>query len=65
MIQTAGDPRKVLRRDGAVSGIVFKSCPRVLDETGRFNPVYDEDKLLTLDADIILMAIGQKADLSS
>lgn len=53
----------MLRRDGAVSGIVFKSCPRVLDETGRFNPVYDEDKLLTLDADIILMAIGQKADL--
>ena len=35
----------------------------MLDETGRFNPVYDEDKLLTLDADIILMAIGQKADL--
>ncbi len=36
---------------------------QVLDETGRFNPVYDEETLLTLDADIILMAIGQKADL--
>ena len=35
----------------------------MLDETGRFNPVYDEETLLTLDADIILMAIGQKADL--
>lgn len=63
MIQNGWGPKEVLRRDGAVSGIVFKSCPRVLDETGRFNPVYDEDKLLTLDADIILMAIGQKADL--
>ena len=63
VIQNGWGPKEVLRRDGAVSGIVFKSCPRVLDETGRFNPVYDEDKLLTLDADIILMAIGQKADL--
>ena len=63
VIQNGWGPKEVLRRDGAVSGIVFKSCPRVLDETGRFNPVYDEDKLLTLDADIILMAIGQKSDL--
>ena len=63
VIQNGWGPKEVLRRDGAVSGIVFKSCPRVLDETGRFNPVYNEDKLLTLDADIILMAIGQKADL--
>lgn len=63
VIQNGWGPKEVLRQDGAVSGIVFKSCPRVLDETGRFNPVYDEDKLLTLDADIILMAIGQKADL--
>lgn len=63
VIQNGWGPKEVLRRDGAVSGIVFKSCPRVLDETGRFNPVYDEDKLLTLDADIILMAIGQKANL--
>lgn len=56
-------PKEVLREDNKVHGIVFKSCPKVLDETGRFNPVYDEETLLTLDADIILMAIGQKADL--
>lgn len=56
-------PKEVLRKDGKVSGIVFKSCPQVLDETGRFNPVYDEDTLMELDADVILMAIGQRADL--
>lgn len=56
-------PKEILRTDGKVSGIVFKSCPQVLDETGRFNPVYDEENLLTLDADVIMMAIGQKADL--
>ena len=56
-------PKEVLHKDGKVSGIVFKNCPKVLDETGRFNPVYDENNLMTLDADIIMMAIGQKADL--
>lgn len=57
-------PKTIVRTDGKVSGIEFKACPRVLDETGRFNPVYDEDTTMTLDADVVLMAIGQRADLS-
>ena len=56
-------PKEVLKKDGKISGITFKHCPRVLDETGRFNPVYEEDNLLVKDADVIMMAIGQKADL--
>lgn len=56
-------PKEILRTDGKVSGIVFKHCPKVLDETGRFNPVYEEDNTMELEADIILMAVGQKADL--
>lgn len=56
-------PKEILREENRVKGIVFKSCPQVLDENGRFNPVYDESKLMTLDSDIIMMAIGQKADL--
>lgn len=56
-------PKEVLRSDGKVSGIIFKHCPRVVDETGRFNPVYEEDNVIQLDADIIMMAIGQRADL--
>jgi CO/xanthine dehydrogenase FAD-binding subunit len=56
-------PKRVLHKDGKVSGLEFKACPRVLDETGRFNPVYDESKQMTQDADMVMMAIGQKADL--
>lgn len=56
-------PKEILREDGKVCGILFKHCPRVLDGQGRFNPVYEEDNTLKLDADIIMMAIGQKADL--
>lgn len=57
-------PKEILRTENKVSGIVFKSCPKVLDETGRFNPTYDETNCMPLDADIILMAIGQRADLA-
>lgn len=57
-------PKTILKTDKKVSGITFKHCPRVLDDAGRFAPVYEEDNLMTLDADVILMAIGQRADLS-
>lgn len=56
-------PKRIIKTDGKVSGIEFKFCERVLDDSRRFNPVYDENKVLKLDADIILMAIGQTADL--
>lgn len=57
-------PHHIVREGDQVVGIEFKRCTRVLDETGRFNPVYDEQDIIRLDADIILMAIGQRADLS-
>ncbi len=56
-------PKTVLHKDGRVSGMTFRHCPRVLDDTGRFNPVYEDDNTMDLDSDIIIMAIGQKADL--
>ena len=42
-----------------VTGIVFKKCTSVYDEQHKFNPQYDEDKTLTLDADLVIFAIGQ------
>lgn len=63
LIRNGWGPREVVRSDGKVRGMVFKHCSKVLDDTGRFNPVYEEDKIMELQADIIMMAIGQKADL--
>ena len=42
-----------------VTGIVFKKCTGVYDEQHKFNPQYDEDETLTLDADLVIFAIGQ------
>jgi len=42
-----------------VTGIVFKKCTAVYDNEHRFNPQYDENELLTLNADMVIFAIGQ------
>ncbi|MBF0473487.1 MAG: FAD-dependent oxidoreductase [Nitrospirae bacterium] len=44
---------------GNVKSITFKKCLAVFDNEGRFNPRYDEDDLLTLQADTVYFAIGQ------
>jgi heterodisulfide reductase subunit A-like polyferredoxin len=48
--------------DGSISGIELKKCTRVFDADGRFNPVYDEQQRLTLEADQVITAIGQTSD---
>lgn len=47
-----------------VSGVEFVACTRVFDSEGRFRPEFDESKTLHLEADAVILAIGQQADLS-
>lgn len=49
---------------GKVTGMELVRCTAVRDEEGRFNPQYDQNEKLTVSADSILMAAGQKVDLS-
>jgi NADPH-dependent glutamate synthase beta subunit-like oxidoreductase len=49
--------------DGRLREVVLRGVRSVFDETGRFDPRYDDDDLLTLEADACVLAIGQKADL--
>jgi heterodisulfide reductase subunit A-like polyferredoxin len=48
--------------NGSVSGIELKKCTQVFDADGRFNPVYDEQQRISLEADQIITAIGQTSD---
>ena len=56
-------PKKMLV-DGAgrVYGIVFKRCVRVYDEEGNFAPEYDEDETCTVEAERVVMSIGQSVE---
>jgi NADPH-dependent glutamate synthase beta subunit-like oxidoreductase/ferredoxin len=44
--------------------ITVKCCTRVFDTQGNFNPQYDETRTKTFDADHVILAIGQAADLT-
>jgi len=60
-IRNGWGPRKILG-NGSVAGIELKSCTQVFDKEGRFNPVYDENDRMSIDADQVIVAIGQKND---
>jgi formate dehydrogenase major subunit len=49
---------------GAVGGIELKACTSVLDKNGGFGPCYNEADTRTLEADSIIVAVGQTTDLS-
>ncbi|NIS82433.1 MAG: FAD-dependent oxidoreductase [Anaerolineales bacterium] len=57
-------PKRLLVQDGKFTGIEFMRCTSVFDEDGTFNPQYDETNLITLEADNVVVAIGQVAELS-
>ena len=58
VINPGWGPKEVLG-EGKVSGIVFKKCTSVYDNEHHFAPQYDENELITLDADMVIFAIGQ------
>jgi NADPH-dependent glutamate synthase beta subunit-like oxidoreductase len=54
-------PKEILTENGKAKAVVFKKCTRVYDENHRFAPEYDENETITVDAENVLMAIGQSA----
>ncbi len=55
-------PAKILEKGGKTSGIEFKKCTAVFDDQKRFNPQYDEKDITALDADYVIVAIGQSGE---
>ncbi|RKY89516.1 electron transporter RnfB [candidate division KSB1 bacterium] len=50
--------------NGRIKGIELQRCTSVFDEEGRFNPKYDPSERMTVDADSIILTIGQHPDAS-
>ncbi len=57
-------PKRFLQDSGKLTGVEFKKCVSVFDESGAFNPSYDDTDLTTIEGDTAIVAIGQAADLS-
>jgi heterodisulfide reductase subunit A len=56
-------PKRFIGKENICSAVEFKRCTAVFDANGAFNPQYDEDELTTLNADTVIVAIGQSAEL--
>ncbi|MGB4594275.1 MAG: FAD-dependent oxidoreductase [Anaerolineaceae bacterium] len=54
-------PKRVLQQDGKLTGLELVRCTSVLDKNRRFAPVFDEAETIEVEADQILVAIGQTA----
>ncbi len=57
-------PKRVLAENGRVAGLETRVCTSVFDRAGRFAPQYDETSTSPIDADTIIIAIGQRSDLT-
>ncbi|XFA99148.1 FAD-dependent oxidoreductase [Candidatus Izemoplasma sp. B36] len=62
VINNSYGPKRFIVKDGVVKGVEFKKCLSVLDSEGKFNPVYDETDTLTVEANHVLVAVGQTFD---
>lgn len=57
-------PRAVFSEDGMVRGLELKRCTRVFDTSGRFSPQFDDTDTKTVIAENVIIAIGQRGDLT-
>jgi len=62
-LHNARGPKEIVG-NGTVSALRTVKCTTVFDETGRFNPKFDESDVEDIPADTIIFAIGQSSDLS-
>jgi NADPH-dependent glutamate synthase beta subunit-like oxidoreductase len=57
-------PKRILEQRGHMVAVQFVRCTSVFDGKGEFQPSYDESTVTERDADWVVLAIGQVADLS-
>lgn len=64
VFHTQRGPRRILGENGRVQRVEFIGVRRTYDEQGRFHPLYDPSVTETLEAETVILAIGQRSDLS-
>jgi NADPH-dependent glutamate synthase beta subunit-like oxidoreductase len=64
IFQTQRSARRFVSANGHVQAIELVGVQRTYDQVGRFSPVFDSSIEERLEADTVILAIGQQADLS-
>jgi NADPH-dependent glutamate synthase beta subunit-like oxidoreductase len=56
--------KRFIGENGRLTKVELRGVSRVFDDEGRFNPTFDDDINEEFEADSVVLAIGQQADLS-
>ena len=56
-------PKRIIDADGEISDLEIIHCDSVFDDINRFNPVFDEQNVKSIQTEMVIMAIGQITDL--
>jgi NADPH-dependent glutamate synthase beta subunit-like oxidoreductase len=57
-------PKRIIGENGKVKAVEFLKVKKVFDDKGRFNPELEPDTEEIIEADSVILAIGQRPDLS-
>ena len=63
-VHTRKGPHRIVGKNGKVVGFETVDCLSVFDDQKKFNPKFAEHSEKIMDADTVIMAIGQTSDLS-
>ena len=64
ILHTSLGPKRIIGENGKVTGLETLKVKSVFDSEGRFNPSFHEGSSSIINADTIILAIGQSSDLS-
>jgi NADPH-dependent glutamate synthase beta subunit-like oxidoreductase len=58
-------PGRILTESGQATGVETVGVTSVFDDTGRFAPEFDHSDLAVVDADTVILAVGQAVDVNA
>ncbi|MDO9535114.1 MAG: FAD-dependent oxidoreductase [Bacillota bacterium] len=58
-------PNAIRIENGGIAGLEVKECSCVFDDSGRFNPSYNENNVTLVPGNTVIFAIGQGSDLDA
>ncbi|OPZ59551.1 MAG: Glutamate synthase (NADPH) small chain [Deltaproteobacteria bacterium ADurb.Bin510] len=62
VINNSWGPKRIVVEGGKVKGVEFKRCVAVFDQNGKFNPRYDLNDTKFVEADFVLLSVGQSIE---
>jgi NADH-quinone oxidoreductase subunit F len=64
VINSSWGPQRIRHEEGKVGGVEFARCVSVFDDQGNFNPSFDENNRQDVEAETVIISIGQAPDIS-